>query len=137
MPKTLALIIANDRRLGDTLVDLLELLNLRAEYSTDGADARQKITLLKPGLVLIDLPLYDRTGFDILSNLRTDLRLRDTQVIVITTDQYADMVELGLADAVLFKPFSFDALEETLGRLINNSRPSDGGELESFSSIHP
>jgi DNA-binding response OmpR family regulator len=137
MSKPLALIVEDDRRLGDTLVDLLEVLDLRCRYSTDAAQARQKLTKLKPDLVLLDLPLYNRTGMEILTDLRIDLRLRDTKVIVITTDQYAETAELQLADAVLIKPFTFELLEETVYGLIDNLMSSDGGEFASFSSIHP
>jgi DNA-binding response OmpR family regulator len=137
MTKPLALIVEDDRRLGDTLVDLLELLDLRCEYGANAAQARQQLSKLKPDLVLLDLPLYNRAGLDILTDIRVDLRLRDTKVIVITTQEYADIAELQLADAVLLKPFSFDSLEETIYELIEDLPSSDGGEFESFSSIHP
>jgi|SRR5690606_31918620 len=136
MPKPLALILEGDRRLGDTLVDLLELLEMRCELIRDSKQARQQITHLKPDLVVIDLPFYKRTGLEILTDIRIDLRLRDTKVIVISTDQYTETAELDLADAVLIKPFSFNLLEETVYTLIELPS-SDGGKFASFSSIHP
>jgi DNA-binding response OmpR family regulator len=137
MTKPLALIVEDDRRLGDTLVDLLELLDLRCEYGANATQARQQLSKLKPELVLLDLPLYNRIGLELLTDIRVDLRLRDTKVIVITTQEYSDTAELHLADAVLLKPFTFDSLEETISELIEDLPSSDGGEFESFSSIHP
>ena len=137
MPKPLALIVEDDRRLGDTLVDLLELLDLRCEYCPNAAKARQQLSQMKPDLVLLDLPLYPRDGLDLLTDIRAGLRLRDTKVIVVTTQEHAQTAELHLADAVLIKPFSFDDLEQTIFRLIDDALSSDGGEFESFSSIHP
>lgn len=137
MLKPLALIIENGRRLGDTLIDLLELLDLRCEYNYGGAQVRQQLTGLRPDLVLIDLPFHGHAGLDLLTTIRTDLRLRDTKVIVFTSDQYADTTELQLADAVLIKPFSLDLLEESVYRLIDDRPVSDSGEFASFSSIYP
>lgn len=137
MPKPLALIVEDDRRLGDTLVDLLELLDLRCEYSPNAAHARQKLSKLKPDLVLLDLPLYHRDGLDLLTDIRAGLRLRDTKIIVVTVQEYPYTAELHLADAVLIKPFSFDDFEQTIFSLIDDLPSSDGGEFESFSSIHP
>lgn len=137
MPKPLALIVEDDRRLGDTFTDLLELLGLRVACSADGAQARQQMGKLRPDLVLLDLPLYNRTGTELLTDLRIDLRLRDTKVIVITTEQYAETAELRLADAVLIKPFSFDLLEATVKRLTSELTDSDDGERAPFSSLQP
>lgn len=136
MTKPLALIVEDDRRLGDTLVDLLELLDMRCEYSANAEQARLQLSKLKPDLVLLDLPLYNHVGLEILTDIRLDLRLRDTKIIVITNQDYSGTAEMDLADAVLLKPFSFDALEQAIYELIDVPS-SDGGEFESYSSIHP
>lgn len=137
MPKPLTLIVEDDRRLGETLTDLFELLGLRVEYGADSARARQQMGELKPDLILLDLPLYNRGGLDFLSDLQSDLRLRDAKVIVITTEQYAETADLRLADAVLIKPFSFDLLEATVNTLVGDLAASDDGKLASFSGIQP
>jgi CheY-like chemotaxis protein len=137
MNKPLALVIADDRRLGDTLVDLFELLGFRCEFRENAKQAKEVMRKFKPDIALIDHPFYKRTGLEILTDIRTDLRLRDTKVIVITTDDHADTAELRLADAVLLKPFSFDLLEETVYELTDNPASSDDGELEPFNNIRP
>jgi DNA-binding response OmpR family regulator len=75
----------------------------------DGEEAWTLIKERKPTLVLLDIKMPLRSGFDILAAIRADPELRGTQVMILTaSDDQADIDKgiLAGADFYLTKPFS-------------------------------
>ncbi|HZK74590.1 MAG TPA: response regulator [Clostridia bacterium] len=75
----------------------------------DGEEAWTLIKERKPALVLLDIKMPLRSGFDILAAIRADPELRGTQVMILTaSDDQADIDKgiLAGADFYLTKPFS-------------------------------
>jgi DNA-binding NtrC family response regulator len=77
------------------------------------ADARQKLTLRQPLLIITDYHLSDGTGSDVLSAAqRIDPAL---PVVVVSADtSVADMVLHAGARAFVAKPFAMHTLQETV-----------------------
>jgi CheY-like chemotaxis protein len=71
-----------------------------------------------PALVLLDLKLPRRSGFEVLDWLRRQPRLRRLPVVVLTSSALATDIrrayELG-ASSYLVKPLEFEALQDMLG----------------------
>jgi DNA-binding response OmpR family regulator len=125
MPNPLVLLIEDDSRLSDTISDLLELLDIDCMAVRDGMTSRASLAGLKPNLVLLDMPVRSRRSLAIIADIRGNLRLRHTKLVLITADEYADAPEYRLADAVLMKPFAVGDLEAVLLRLLGHSQPAD------------
>lgn len=85
----------------------------------DGAAAVKAAAELKPDTVLLDLILPGRSGLDILSDIKK--AEPGIKVIVVTaaaqTEMDKQLFEKG-ADAVLYKPFSYEEFRETLRRVL-------------------
>jgi DNA-binding response OmpR family regulator len=125
MPNPLVLLIEDDRRLRDTIFDLLELLDIDCMIADEEMTTRANLVTLKPDLILLDIPLRVRSALPILTDVRLDFRLRDTKLVLIAVDECADAPEFRLADTVLIKPFAIGDLETALRSLLGHNRTPD------------
>jgi DNA-binding NarL/FixJ family response regulator len=95
--------------------------------ATNTAEAVQRVEMLRPDVVLVDISLGDESGFDLTRRLVDELR---TPVVLISTraeDDYADLVATSPAVGFLSKSqLSARALRSLLsddGR--DHGRPAD------------
>lgn len=88
----------------------------------DGAVVVQRIRDTAPDVVILDLMLPNRNGFEILKELKNDPDLMATPVLVLTAkgqnQDRATAQQLG-ADAFITKPFSNREVLECVQRLLN------------------
>ena len=111
--------------------DNLDLVNflkgkLSLEYSvhvSDGTDAIEKALELIPDIIICDISLPEKSGFDICDILKKDLRTSHIPTIILTAlnnkESYIKGLEVG-ADLYLTKPFSFAILAQSIKTLIYN-----------------
>lgn len=98
----------------------------RVSTHSDGADAVDAVRARAPDLVILDVMLPDRSGYDILADLRADDAMKDLPVLVLTARGQQKDRDLALrlgATEFMVKPFSNQALLEAV-RLI--AAPSTG-----------
>lgn len=91
----------------------------------DGEEAWTLIKERKPALVLLDLRMPRRSGFEVLSAIRADPELRGTQVMILTSSGDQKDIDAGIiagADFYLTKPFSpadlLARVSEAIGRRV-------------------
>ena len=104
------------------LAELAELLSedgYDVHTASNGFSAVRQARELRPSVVLLDLMLPERSGNDVLDDLRTDPATRDGAVVVVTghADALADR-HLSNADGVVIKPFDIDDLLATVQRAV-------------------
>lgn len=111
--------------------DNAELLNfishkLSTEYSvytSDGTDAIDRALELIPDVIICDLNLPDKNGFEICEILKKDLRTSHIPVIILTAsddpDSYSNALASG-ADIFLTKPFNLKSLSQSIKSLLFN-----------------
>ena len=108
--------------------DLIKYLKgkLSSEYSvhiSDGTDAIEKALELIPDIILCDVSLPGKSGFEICEILKKDLRTSHIPTIILTAlnnkESYIKGLESG-ADLFLTKPFSFAILSQSIKTLIYN-----------------
>lgn len=79
----------------------------------DGEQLEDKVAAEQPDVVLLDIVMPKRNGYEILRGLRKDARTRNTRVVVVSSkNQESDRV-WGLrqgADEYLAKPFTREQL---------------------------
>ena len=107
---TKRVLIAEDE---ESIVASLEFLMRRCGYETrvarDGDIAVDCLADFKPDLVLLDIMLPGRSGFEVCRWIRADARLRGTRVLMLTAKGGAGEVAKGLAagaDDYMIKPFA-------------------------------
>ncbi len=91
----------------------LEFLMKREGYEVllarDGQEAIDAIARERPRLVLLDVMMPIKTGFDVCHEVRASEDLRDTKILMLTAKGRDTDVAKGLAlgaDAYMTKPFS-------------------------------
>jgi chemosensory pili system protein ChpA (sensor histidine kinase/response regulator) len=91
----------------------------RVTLAKDGLDAIDKLAEEIPAIVLSDIEMPRMDGFDLVRNMRSDVRLRDLPVIMITSriaQKHRDhAAELGV-DHYLGKPYSEEVLLSLVAR---------------------
>jgi DNA-binding response OmpR family regulator len=94
----------------------------------DGDEALAQLQAARPDLVLLDVMMPGRSGFEVCQALRADEALKHTLVVMLTAKGRETDVAKGLgvgADAYITKPFSTRALVQAVRDLL--ARPGDGG----------
>ncbi len=117
------LIVDDEPGTRETLVDLLEAKGYRAQAVNGGRMALEEIERQSYDLALIDLPLPDLPGLELLKGLKE--RSPHTEVIVIT--DYASLESAvrtleSQAIAYLQKPFQMDEVLAVISRALEKHR---------------
>jgi DNA-binding response OmpR family regulator len=111
---TKRVLIAEDE---ESILTSLEFLMRRCGYETrvarDGHVAISCAADFKPDLVLLDIMLPGRSGFEVCRFIRADSSLRGTRVLMLTARGGAGEADKGLsagADDYMTKPFATQEL---------------------------
>jgi CheY-like chemotaxis protein len=118
MSKPLALIVEDDEDLSTIFAGALAAAGYETEAVRDGRSAVERLSATAPAVVVLDLHLPHVSGEAILDEIRADLRLEQTRVIVTTADPRMAELLQEKADLVLIKPISFSQLRDLARRLI-------------------
>jgi DNA-binding response OmpR family regulator len=107
------LIVEDDFDISNMLKMYFEAHGYVAEVAPRGADAMEKATHIVPELILLDIMLPDMNGYDVLRELRNNVKTSHIATVIVSSkDARADIrqgLELG-ADEYVTKPFELDDL---------------------------
>ena len=120
MGRPLVLVIEDDPDIGSSLVEVLDYLDVNAEWMSDGERAYQAVLEKRPALVLLDIHLPGKSGLQILDEIRADPRVAGTRIAMVTADAYLSKEIRQKADGVLLKPYTIDQLNELALHLLKN-----------------
>lgn len=116
----LALIIEDNEMVVSIFKLAIERANFEVEHIGDGRTALERLAIVTPTLILLDLHLPYVSGENILNYIRGEERLAKTRVVLATADvSKADSLKHRV-DFVLVKPFGFNQLHH-LARQIHLS----------------
>jgi len=112
-----ALIVEDDAMLADLLVAVLKQMGFESTTLGEGTAAADWVRQHKPDLVMLDLMLPGRSGYDICQELKLDRETNLTPIVMCTAlTQHEDMLR-GLrvaANFYLTKPFTIDQLRHAI-----------------------
>lgn len=110
------------------IVTSLEFLMRQHGYETrvarDGEEALAEVESFRPDLVLLDVMLPRRDGFEVCQKLRAD-GWAELKIVMLTAKGRDTEIEKGLAvgaDAYVTKPFSTGELVERVSSLLEGNR---------------
>lgn len=119
---TKKVLIADDEQ---NIVISIEFLMKREGFTVviarDGEEAWQKIQQEKPDLVLLDVMMPKRNGYEVCQAMRADGELAATKVLMLTAKGRDTEIAKGLAigaDAYMTKPFSTKELVSRARQLL-------------------
>lgn len=113
----LALIIEDNESVAEVCRVALEQAEFEVEHIADGQVALDRLAILSPALILLDLHLPHVSGQQILQYIRSSEPLARTRVILTTADlPWAELIQNDV-DFVLVKPFGFIRLYELVKKI--------------------
>jgi DNA-binding response OmpR family regulator len=116
MTKPLVLIVEDDPKLNEIISITLQN-DFELESCADGDSALARLRTTIPQIVVLDLNLPGTTGANLLTYIRSDVRLTNTRVILATADERQAETLTEDADIVLLKPVSPSQLRELALRI--------------------
>jgi len=117
MPEARILVVEDDASIRTGLRVTLELEGFGVDEAVDGVEALKKLASFSPDIVLLDLMLPGKSGFDICRDFRA--QKPDMPILMLTarSDEASKVAGLTLgADDYVTKPFS---LAELIARIRN------------------
>lgn len=107
------LVIEDEKTLLENILDMLHMQNYEAMGVTDGDTGLELARTYQPDLILCDIQMPGRNGFEVLQALRSDSRTATTPFIFLTAQAHRDAMRTGMelgADDYLTKPFTDEEL---------------------------
>lgn len=118
------LIVDDEPNIVVSLEFLMERHGYKIRIATTGDEVLPAVQEFAPDLILLDVMLPGRTGFEICQELRQDPEHRDVKIIMLTAKGRETEVAKGLAlgaDAYVTKPFSTKDLLAKVRELLGES----------------
>ncbi|MBD5802351.1 Transcriptional regulatory protein YycF [Azoarcus sp. Aa7] len=116
------ILIADDEQ---NIVISLEFLMKREGYevsvANDGDEAVRRIRAEKPDLVLLDVMMPKKSGFEVCQEVKSNPELQSVRILMLTAKGRDTEVAKGLAlgaDAYMTKPFSTKELVERVRSML-------------------
>ena len=121
MHQPLAFIVDDHGDSADIFSEAMRMAGFATEVILSGGEALARLEETVPDVVVLDLCLPGVAGTEILRRIRTDERLANAHVIVISADPILAGDVLNLADQVLIKPIGFIWLRDLALELAGKS----------------
>jgi len=115
-----------------SIVTLLEFLMRGSDYEVrvarDGEEALRGAECFRPDLVLLDVMMPQRSGFEVCQKIRENPALRNVKIVMLTAKgrdaEKGRGLDLG-ANAYVTKPFSTKELMSTVRGLLHTADEPD------------
>jgi DNA-binding response OmpR family regulator len=118
------LIVEDEEMTARLILYRLKTLGYEVHHSKDGVDGYNKILELKPDLVVLDVMLPGKSGFEILQDIHENnsFDASDIKVIMLSNKKRVEDVSRGFklgAMEYVPKPFKMDEFLLRLNRVLN------------------
>ena len=103
------LIVDDEPNIVMTLEYTFKKNNFEVYIARDGSEALEILKTQTPDVILLDIMMHNVDGYQTLSHIKSDEKLKDIKVVFLTAKNKASDIEKGLtlgADKYLTKPFS-------------------------------
>lgn len=120
------MLVEDEQNIIEAISFLLERAGWTVRIHSDGSDAVEAVERNNPSVLLLDVMLPGRSGFDILKDLRSNASTRELPVLMLTAKGQAKDQEkaeqLG-ASQFMTKPFSNAEMLQAVEKLAATSQP--------------
>lgn len=116
-----ALVVDDNRDTADGIVKMLTLLGFQARPVYSPRLAIETMAHGLPSLLVLDIHMQGVDGGEVIRFIRRDPLLAPVPILAVSSDTQEAIVSSVLAagaNAFLPKPVEFDALEETIGKIV-------------------
>jgi DNA-binding response OmpR family regulator len=113
-----AMIVEDDPQVAELFQLALRDAGYNAEIMDNGHKAQANLMFTSPDLVLLDLHLPSLDGAVLLRQIRSQLRLVHTRVILVSGDSQMAERYAGQADKTLLKPIGYEQVRRAAEELV-------------------
>ena len=124
------LIVDDEPNIVTSLEFLMRGSSYEVRVARNGEEALRRAESFRPDLVLLDVMMPQRSGFEVCQKIRENPALRDVKIIMLTAKGSNAERDRGLnfgANAYVTKPFSTNELMNTVRALLPASKVRDTG----------
>jgi DNA-binding response OmpR family regulator len=117
------LLIEDEPHIIEALTFLLEQEGCEVSSHSDGALAAHKAASYAPDLIILDVMLPGKSGFEIFDEIRSHAHLASTPVLMLTAKGQTkdrEAAERAGVNVFMTKPFSNQEVLDNVNRLINS-----------------
>jgi len=118
------LFVEDEPSLQKTVGDILKQEGFTILQATDGEDGIRLAKLEKPDLILLDLILPKKDGFDVIKALKEDPGTHDIKIIVLTNLQSSGdiekAIELGATTYLVKANYDLDEIVYKIKEILGN-----------------
>lgn len=111
------LVIEDEHHLRESLVEMLELTDFEVISAIDGEEGIQKAHSNTPDLIICDVMMPKKNGYEVLQHIRTNYKLQSIPFIFLTAKVERKDIRKGMnlsADDYITKPFEYKELIEAI-----------------------
>jgi CheY-like chemotaxis protein len=106
-----ALVVDDDAFVLSALAEALSEDGYDVHTASNGFSALRQAVQFRPEVILLDLLLPERSGPEVLAELRNDPSTRDLAIVVVTAHpEGLNQAQVEDTDAIVLKPFDLDEL---------------------------
>ena len=119
------LIVEDEPHIVESLSFIIDRAGFAVAAVSDGETAVERIRAAPPDVVVLDVMLPKRNGFEILKWIRSEPHLEDVRVLLLTAkgqEQDRKTAQALGADAFVTKPFANADLVASIRRLVASPR---------------
>ena len=117
------LIADDEQNIVISLEFLMKREGYQVEVANDGEEAVLRIRASRPDLVLLDVMMPKKSGFEVCQEIRSDPEMAGIRILMLTAKGRDTEVAKGLAlgaDAYMTKPFSTRELVDKVRSLLEH-----------------
>ena len=111
------LVVDDDASIRDLLTTALEVEGHEVVALPDGSAVVAQAADWRPHVIILDVMMPGRDGFEVLDDLKAEARTKDVPVVMLTALEGADGEERGMAAGAAYyvhKPFHLDLFVATV-----------------------
>lgn len=115
------MLIEDEPNIIEAISFILSREGLAVETHSDGTTANDRLRAVAPDLLILDVMLPGKSGYDILRELREDAATADLPVLMLTArgqSRDREMAERAGVSAFMTKPFSNSEMLDTVRSLM-------------------
>ena len=125
MPQKKILVADGESDIQNLAKIILERYGFQVILAADGVEALQKAENEIPDLILLDMELYVKNGFEVCKILKTQPKTKHIPVIMVSTLIRDDRkIDESGADGYIPKPFNTDELPTQIEKYLNKAGSS-------------
>ena len=125
MSKKKILIIDDNAEVRDMLTDMLMFKGYDVDTSENGLNIPNKLTTIKPDLIVCDIAMPEKDGFKVLEEVRASADFATIPFVFLTASMLQSEEEKIIntsADGYLMKPYNSTQLFELIGKLLSEEK---------------